>query len=80
MFETCKSAKQPEMCIRDRAEASTSANLNHINKLQATVSTDYFDVTELENKVDNLLAGSGKKAFQQEQDYIWHLSLSLIHI
>jgi small-conductance mechanosensitive channel len=56
------------------AEASTSANLNHINKLQATVSTDYFDVTELENKVDNLLAGSGKKAFQQEQDYIWHLS------
>lgn len=56
------------------AKVATTINLDRINKLQAAVSADYFDVIELQNKTGLLLAGSGKKAFQQEYDYIWHSS------
>ena len=56
------------------AKVATTANLDRINKLQEQVSGDYFDVTELENKIGNLLAGSGKKAIQQEYSYIWNSS------
>ena len=56
------------------AKSTTTGNLDSIIKLQAAVSTDYFDITELQNRTANLLAGSGKKAFQQEYSYIWNSS------
>lgn len=56
------------------AKNTTGNNLDRINKLQAGVSTAYFDVVELENKTSNLLTGSGKKAFSQEYSYIWNSS------
>jgi len=54
------------------AEQKTNSNLKRIGKLQAAVSTDYFDVTELQNKVDNELTGMGKKAMAKEFNYIWN--------
>ena len=54
------------------AKATTDVNLDIITALQAKVSGDYFDITELENKTDNLIASSSKKAFQQEYSYIWN--------
>jgi len=56
------------------AKATTDVNLDIITDLQAKVSGDYFDITELENKTDNLIASSSKKVFQQEYSYIWNTS------
>ena len=68
--------------VNDRwkeAQTTTKANLDHIGKLQAAVSTSYFDVTELQNKVRNQLAGTAIKTFGKEYNYIWnmHSALSL---
>ena len=53
------------------AQEITTKNLNRISQLQATVSTSYFDVTELENKVNNQLSGTVKKILGKEYNYIW---------
>ena len=52
---------------------TTKANLHRISALQAGVSTDYFDVTELQNKISNDLANVGTRAFAKEYNYIWSL-------
>ncbi len=53
------------------AQLVTQKNLKRIGKLQASVSGSYFDVTELQNKVNNELTGIGKKAIAKEYNYIW---------
>ena len=53
------------------AQKVTQKNLKRIGKLLALVSSSYFDVTELQNKVDNELTGIGKKAIAKEYNYIW---------
>ena len=53
------------------AQLTTQKNLKRIGKLQASVSGSYFDVTELQNKVNNELTGIGKKAIAKEYNYIW---------
>jgi len=54
------------------AQSITEKNLTRIGQLQAAVSTSYFDVTELENMVNNQLAGTLKKTLGKEYNYIWH--------
>ena len=53
------------------AKSITEKNLNRISQLQASVSTSYFDVTELQNMVNNHLAGTLKKTLGKEYNYIW---------
>jgi potassium efflux system protein len=55
----------------NEAGTKTNSNLKRIGRLQAAVSTAYFDVTELQNKVDNELTGIGKKALAKEFNYLW---------
>jgi potassium efflux system protein len=65
------------LILNDRwkeAQKSTNSNLTRIGKLQAAVSTSYFDVTELENIVGNKLSGAGKMIFGKEYNYIWKIS------
>jgi len=55
------------------ARATTKDNIHRISALQAKVSTNYFDVTELENMVNNDLSSALPKAFAKEYNYIWSL-------
>lgn len=54
------------------AQKITNANLKRISRLQAAVSGSYFDVTELQNKVNNDLTGIGAKTISKEYNYIWN--------
>jgi hypothetical protein len=55
------------------AKAITHANITRIDTLQADVSSSYFDVTELQNLVENQLAGTGVKVFSKEYNYLWDI-------
>lgn len=55
-----------------QAQRITKGNLKRISKLQAAVSSSYFDVAELQNLVNNQLTGAGKKIMGQEYNYIWN--------
>jgi small-conductance mechanosensitive channel len=63
------------LVIKDRwheAKKLVNENLTRIARIQASVSTSYFTVTELENKVGNELAASGHKTLGKEYNYIWN--------
>lgn len=55
-----------------QAQRITSGNQKRISKLQAAVSSSYFDVAELQNLVNNQLTGAGKKIMGKEYNYIWN--------
>jgi potassium efflux system protein len=55
----------------NEAQRITNNNLKRLSALQASVSTSYFDVTELQNKINNELTSSFKRTLAQEYNYIW---------
>ena len=62
------------LILNDRwaeAQTVTNTNLTRISKLQAAVSSAYFDVTELQNVVGNQIGEMGTKIFAKEYNYIW---------
>ncbi len=73
------------LVLHDRwgeAQTATNTNLARISKLQAAVSSSYFDVIELQNKVANQLAGTGLRIFGKEYNFIWntHSPFSLYEV
>ena len=55
------------------AKAITNDNIVRIDTLQANVSRSYFDLTELQNIVNNQLAGTATKAFSKEYNFLWDI-------
>lgn len=55
----------------NEAQAVTARHLKNIGALQAAVSGSYFDVTELQNKINNDLTGIATKTIGKEYNYIW---------
>ena len=55
------------------AKAITHANITRIDTLQENVSSSYFDVTELQNQVENQLAGTEVKTLSKEYNYLWDI-------
>jgi len=53
------------------AQRITSSNLKRISQLQASVSNNYFGVTELQNQVGNQLTSAFKRTMAKEYNYIW---------
>lgn len=55
------------------ARAITQANITRIDTLMENVSSSYFNVTELQNQVENQLAQTGTKVVSREYNYLWDI-------
>lgn len=59
------------------ANSFTGNNLAKINRLQADVSNDYFEVIDLQGKVRTQLRTLGRKSFSKEYEYLWKANGSI---
>jgi potassium efflux system protein len=50
---------------------TTTASLDSVGNLLAKVSTIYFDINDLQTKINERLRTSGQSAFSKESPYLW---------
>lgn len=58
------------------AERLTDTSFNKINDLQATLSNEYFETIDLDNKNRDLLRKTGSKSIGKEYDYLWEVHVA----
>jgi len=57
----------------DTAKIEVKYNLEHLNQLQATVSSLFFETIDLQNKSKSLLRKISIKSLGKEYDYLWDM-------